>query len=75
MSATHLPGEEFSVSVHGRATVVDHRAPEHAGFRQAMLDVYVPRYGEEWETFVDSGPLYARIEADRMFTFWMPGPD
>jgi len=30
--------------------------------------VYTPRYGPEWETFLDSGPVYARIEADRMFT-------
>jgi hypothetical protein len=32
----------------------------------------VPRYGPEWETeFLDSGPMYARIEAERMFTFSM----
>ncbi len=36
-----------------------------------MLDVYVPRYGPEWEGFPDSGPVYARIDADRMFTFHM----
>ena len=43
-----------------------------AAFRQALLEVYVPRYGPEWETFLDSGPIYARIEADRMFAFAMP---
>jgi hypothetical protein len=56
-------------SVHGRAVLLDIRSAEQAGFRQTLLDVYVPRYGPEWEIFLDSGPVYARIEADRMFTF------
>jgi nitroimidazol reductase NimA-like FMN-containing flavoprotein (pyridoxamine 5'-phosphate oxidase superfamily) len=73
VSATHLPGEELAVTVHGRAVPVDVGDPEHAGLRQALLDIYVPRYGPGWEKeFLDSGPLYARIEAERMFTFWMP---
>jgi nitroimidazol reductase NimA-like FMN-containing flavoprotein (pyridoxamine 5'-phosphate oxidase superfamily) len=71
VSATHLPGEELAVTVHGRAVPVDPR--EDRGFRQALLDIYVPRYGPEWETdFLDSGPAYARIEASRMFAFAMP---
>jgi hypothetical protein len=42
--------------------------------RQALLDVYVPRYGPEWLEFLDSGPIYSRIDAERMFTFQMrPG--
>ena len=70
VSATHLPGEELAVTVHGRAVPVDVKAD--LGFRQALLDIYVPRYGESWETdFLDSGPVYARIEAERMFTFHM----
>jgi nitroimidazol reductase NimA-like FMN-containing flavoprotein (pyridoxamine 5'-phosphate oxidase superfamily) len=72
VSATHLPGEELSVSVHGTATAVDVGAEEGAGLRQTLLDIYVPRYGPEWEEFLDSGPVYARIAADRMFTFSMP---
>jgi hypothetical protein len=71
VSATHLPGEELAVTVHGRAEVLDMRAEESAGFRQTVLDIYVPRYGAEYEEFIDSGPLYARIEAERMFTFAM----
>jgi len=67
VSATHLPGEELSVTVHGKAV----RVETTGGFRQALLDIYVPRYGAEWETFLDSGPVYARIDADRMFTFHM----
>ncbi len=69
VSATHLPAESFAVTVHGRAVPLDVGAGEHAGLRQALLDVYVPRYGAAWEAFLDAGPVYARIEADRMFTF------
>jgi hypothetical protein len=72
VSATHLPGEEFAVTVHGRATVLDVRDPAAAGFRGALLDIYVPRYGAQWEQFLDSSAMYARIDAERMFTFSMP---
>ena len=72
VSATHLPGEELGITVHGRAVPVDIRADEGRGFRQTLLDIYTPRYGSEWESdFLDSGPLYARIDADRMFAFAM----
>lgn len=72
VSATHLPGEELAVTVHGRAVPVDIHADEGGGFRRALLEVYEPRYGPDWEKFLDSGPVYARIGADRMFTFAMP---
>jgi nitroimidazol reductase NimA-like FMN-containing flavoprotein (pyridoxamine 5'-phosphate oxidase superfamily) len=72
VSATHLPGEELAVTVHGRAVPVDVRSEAGAELRQTLLEVYVPRYGPEWEQFLDSGPVYARIDADRMFTFHMP---
>jgi hypothetical protein len=65
VSATHLPREEFAVNVHGRAVPVEIAG----GFRETLLEVYVPRYGEDWEEFLDSGPVYMRIDADRMFTF------
>src|SRR6476661_3803821 len=55
VSATHLPGEELGVTVHGRAVMVDVQAESGAAFRRALLDIYVPRYGPEWETFMDSG--------------------
>jgi Pyridoxamine 5'-phosphate oxidase len=66
VSATYLPGEELGITVHGHAQMVDVSA---GAVRQALLDVYVPRYGKGWEKFLDSGPVYARIEADRMFAF------
>jgi hypothetical protein len=72
VSATHLPGEELAVTVHGRAHIVDVSAPEHARFRRTLLEIYVPRYGQEWERFLDSGVVYARIDAERMFTLHMP---
>ena len=68
VSATHLPGEELAVTVHGRAVEVDVRS---GGFRETLLEVYAPRYGDDWAEFLDSGPLYARIEAERMYTFAM----
>lgn len=71
VSATHLPGEELAVTVHGRATIIDVASPEQAGFRATLLAIYVPRYGAQWETFLGSGPVYARIDADKMFTFHM----
>ena len=71
VSATHLPGEELAVTVHGRAVPVDIK---EGAFRQALLDIYLPRYGPEWESdFLDTGPVYARIEAERMFTFAFSG--
>jgi pyridoxamine 5'-phosphate oxidase-like protein len=76
VSATHLPGEELAITVHGRAVPIDlRREVEVGGLRRALLDIYVPRYGPEWEDFLDSGPVYARIDADRMFTFSMPVGD
>jgi len=72
VSATHLPGEELAVTVHGRAVPIDIHTEQNAGFRRALLEIYVPRYGAEWEKFLDSGVAYARIDAERMFTFAMP---
>jgi len=72
VSAVHLPGEHLSVTVHGRAELVDVSPTGDVALRRALLDVYTPRYGAEWEEFLDSGPVYARIEPDKVFTFSMP---
>jgi hypothetical protein len=66
VSATHLPGEELAVTVHGRAEPVD---VSSGPFRQTLLDIYVPRYGESWAEMLESGAVYWRIEPERMFTF------
>ena len=72
VSATHLAGERLAIVVHGRAVPVDMDDPAHAAFRQTVLDIYLPRYGAEWEhDILDAGALYARIDAERMFTFAM----
>lgn len=39
VSATHLPGEELAVTVHGRATEV----PIEGSFRETLLEIYAPR--------------------------------
>ena len=72
VSATHTRGEELAVTVHGRAVPLQLRAAENAGFRSTLLDIYVPRYGPRWEEFLDSGPVYARIEAERLFAYRAP---
>ena len=72
VSATHLPGEELAVTAHGRAELVDVGDEANAGFRQALLDIYVPRYGAQWEHDMLDGAAYARIDAERMFAFHMP---
>jgi general stress protein 26 len=70
VSATHVPGEELAVTVHGRAELVDMRDPAAAGLRRAMLDWYVPRQGPEFETWLDAlDAVAARIEPQKMFTF------
>ena len=68
VSATHLPGEEMAVTVHGRATLAD--VSRGSPLRQALLEIYLPRYGEEWLRVLE-GASFARIEAERMFTFHM----
>ena len=45
VSATHLPGEELAVTVHGRAELFDCPRPGPGELRQAMLDYYLPTAG------------------------------
>jgi hypothetical protein len=70
VSATHLPGEELAVTVHGRAELTGLRERAGAELRQAMLDWYVPRQGPEFETWLDAlDAVAARIEPEKIFTF------
>jgi hypothetical protein len=72
VSATHLPGEELAVTVHGRAELLELRDPAAAELRQAMLDWYVPRQGPEFESWLNAlDAVAARIEPAKMFTFAM----
>ncbi len=74
VSATHLPGEELAVTVHGQALPIDVNATagEGAELREALLGIYVPRYGEEWTEMLESGATYWRIDAERLFAFHLP---
>src|SRR6201994_3479847 len=70
VSATHLPGEELAVTVHGRAELFDLNGPDGRELRQAMLGHYLPRQGPQFETWLDEiDAPGARIDAARMFTF------
>ena len=70
VSATHLPGEDLAVSVHGTAELHPMSAPAAAELRQAMLDEYLPKQGPSFEEWLDNADaLAARIEPARMFTF------
>ena len=74
VSATHLPREDFAVTVHGRAELFPLHDPACAELRQAMLDEYVPKQGpsfEEWLRNADA--VGARIEPGKMFTFHLGG--
>jgi hypothetical protein len=67
VSATHLPGEELAVTVHGRAVPIDILSDAHG----ELQDAYRRVYGPDWGDLAEKGARYARIEADRMFTFHM----
>ena len=58
------------MTVHGEARMLDLKSPPNAELRQTVLDIYTPRFGPEWEVFLDANS-FARIEAARMFTFFM----
>jgi uncharacterized pyridoxamine 5'-phosphate oxidase family protein len=73
VSATHLEGEPFAVTVHGRAVEVDLRDTAVAGYRATLADVYAPRYGDDWIDWADTNP-HARIDARRMYTFSSDAP-
>lgn len=70
VSAVHLPGEELSVTVHGRAELYDVADPARPLLRQAMLDHYLPLQGPSFEEWLDTeSPVAARIIADKIVTF------
>jgi len=75
VSATYLEGEEFSVIVHGHATIVDQESDEFAGFAQYATDVYgdwwptqMIAWREEWG---EPAP-YARINATHLYVYARP---
>jgi hypothetical protein len=74
VSASHLPGEELAVTVHGRADCRALNDPACAELRQAMLDEYLPRQGPSFEEWLDNtDAIGARIEPEKIFTFHLAG--
>jgi hypothetical protein len=69
VSATYLPAEEISVTTHGRAVEIDARAHDAGGFAEVVIGYYAARF-EGAEAMLESA-AYARIEAERMFTFYL----
>ncbi len=69
VSATYLPSEEISVTTHGRAFEIDVRSHHDGGLLETLLGYYGPRFGGAQDFITASA--YARIEAERMFTFYL----
>lgn len=70
VSAVHVEGEPFGVTVHGRAHEVALRAPEHAGFWDYCREIY----GAAWDDWTADSAAYARIDGDRMYTYALETP-
>lgn len=68
VSAVHARGEELVVVAHGEAIPLDVTAPEQAGFREYLQDVY-PDWEEWWGK---APPPYFRIDAHKMFASRLP---
>jgi hypothetical protein len=71
-SATHLPCDELSVTVHGSAEVCALGDPANADLLQAMLDEYLPKVGPEFEQGLEAmDAVGVRIIPEKIFTFFM----
>jgi general stress protein 26 len=74
VTATHLPGEDLAVTVHGKAELFGRDQPAFAELRRAMLDEYLPKQGPAFEEWLDhSSAMGARIAPEKMFTFHTAG--
>lgn len=76
VSATYLPGEELSVTVHGRAELFDLHGSECTELRQAMLDFYLPKQGPAFQEWMDGleGAFGVRVDARKLFTYAASAP-
>jgi len=78
VSAAHTIGEQLAVIVHGIATVIDMSSPEQVGLRAQLMETYgkdkaftdylAEHHDGDWDGWF-KGALYARIDAEKMFTF------
>jgi uncharacterized pyridoxamine 5'-phosphate oxidase family protein len=69
ISATHVPSDNWVVTVHGRAERVNVSRVGEPGINRVLIDTYKQRYGAEWtDDVLRSDSVYFRIEPVRMFT-------
>jgi general stress protein 26 len=77
VSAAHTVGEQLAVIVHGTAHIIDVLSDEHSSFREQLRETYgrdpaftgyLEKHEMDWDDWF-SGALYARIDAEKMFTF------
>ena len=82
VSAAHTVGEELAVIVHGTATIIDVMSPEQDTFRAQLMETYgndpaftqyLRKHEMDWDDWF-AGALYARIDAEKMFTFHSSSP-
>lgn len=68
ISATHVPNDNWVVTVHGRSERADVSREGAPGIHGVLVDTYKRRYGPEWtDDAVTSDSIYFRIDPDRMF--------
>jgi pyridoxamine 5'-phosphate oxidase-like protein len=65
VSGTVTRGEELAITVHGKAVEINSRDGD---FHDHLLAIY----GPEWWATVGDGAPYARIDAEKMFTYYAP---
>lgn len=69
VSATHIPDDNWVVTVHGRAERMNVGRDGEPGIKRVLIETYKQRYGPEWTAeALMSGPIYFRIEPTRMFS-------
>jgi hypothetical protein len=68
VSATHVPDDNWVVTMHGRAERVDVSRQGGPGIHKVLIDTYQQRYGPGWtDDILTSDSIYFRIEPERMF--------
>ena len=75
VSITHVPSEQFALTVHGTAALVDLTDPSdsrHADVREVMLDFYVPRHGEAFADNFTGAAQYVRVDPVRVIAYRQP---
>jgi len=68
ISATHVPDDNWVVTVHGRAERVEVSRQHGPAVNRVLIDTYRQRYGPEWtDDVLTSDSVYFCIEPTRIF--------